>query len=162
MTLPPRHIIVSNHVCKFFIIKRQRDALLTENKQKHEATDGLPRGLSLQQISDLLLGTFRRHKFRLLAGFLALITVDFLQLLIPRIIKKGVDGLAAQQVTTTDLLHLGAIILSIASGVVVLRFCWRYLIIGFSRILEQNVRNRIFDHILKMDSVFLRSTRLAI
>jgi ATP-binding cassette subfamily B protein len=38
--------------------------------------------------------------------------------------------------------------------VVILRFIWRYLIIGFSRLLERDVRNRIFSHILKMDGPF--------
>jgi len=113
-----------------------------------------PQKLALKQLGELLLESFRYHKSRLAIGFLALIIVDFLQLIIPRIIKHGVDGLAAGTINLNGLLQLGIMIIFIAGWVVLLRFCWRYLIIGFSRILEQNVRNRIFAHILKMDAIF--------
>ena len=113
-----------------------------------------PSKISLRQIGELLAETFKRHKLRLVAGFLALIAVDFLQLIIPRIIKRGVDGLALAQISTDALLSLSFNIIFIALSVVVLRFAWRYLIIGFSRILEQDVRNLMFTHILKMDAIF--------
>lgn len=110
--------------------------------------------VSLSDIKKLLLPTFKQYRRRLLWGFSALLAVDFLQLTIPRIIKHGVDGIANHSATELDLLKLGGLILVIAVAVVVLRFCWRYLIIGFSRLLERAIRNRIFSHILKMDAPF--------
>ena len=106
------------------------------------------------QLRELLLPTFRQHRLRLAAGFSALILVDLLQLTIPRFIKSGVDGLSKMTITPGGLLRLAAIILSIAAAVVILRFAWRYLIIGFSRLLERGIRNRIFSHIVKMDAPF--------
>jgi ATP-binding cassette subfamily B protein len=106
------------------------------------------------QLRELLLPTFRNNRLRLAAGFSALILVDLFQLTIPRIIKHAVDGLETMTITTTGLLQLGGLILVIASLVVVLRFTWRYMIIGFSRFLERAIRNRIFSHILKMDMPF--------
>lgn len=87
-------------------------------------------------------------------GLAALILVDFLQLIIPRFIKQGVDALETLSTTPSGLLRLAGLILMIAVLVVALRFTWRYLIIGFSRLLEQTVRNQIFSHILKMDAPF--------
>lgn len=110
--------------------------------------------ITLAQLGELLLPTYRLHRWRLAAGFGALLLVDMLQLIIPRLIKLGVDGLESRSATSSDLLHLGGIIVTIAALVIVLRFCWRYLIIGFSRLLEQAIRNRIFSHILKMDAPF--------
>ncbi len=110
--------------------------------------------LSFSQLGDLLLPTYRSHRLRLAAGFTALILVDLLQLTIPRIIKHGIDGLKTMTISTTGLLHLGGMICLIAGLVVLLRFSWRYLIIGFSRLLERTVRNRIFSHILQMDMPF--------
>ena len=101
----------------------------------------------------LLSTTYRRHRWRLFAGFTALLSVDFLQLTIPRIIKKAVDGLETS-ITDSELLYLGGLIILIALFVVLLRFTWRYLIIGFSRLLERDIRNRVFSHILKMDGPF--------
>ena len=106
------------------------------------------------QLRKLLLPAYRRHRGRLAAGFTALVLVDLLQLTIPRIIKHGVDGLESLTITAPGLLRLGGMILLIACAVVVLRFTWRYLIIGFSRLLERAIRNRIFSHILKMDAPF--------
>lgn len=106
------------------------------------------------QLRELLLPTYRRHRLRLAAGFAALVLVDLLQLSIPRLIKHGVDGLTQTNITSSGLLKLGGLILLIAGMVVVLRFAWRYLIIGFSRLLERAIRNRIFSHILKMDLPF--------
>lgn len=103
---------------------------------------------------DLLLPTFRRYRWRLLAGFGSLLFVDFLQLIIPRILKRGVDSLANKTAVSADLFHLGVVILSIGIFVVILRFLWRYLIIGFSRLLEQVIRDRIFAHTLTMDAPF--------
>lgn len=83
-----------------------------------------------------------------------MIIVDFLQLIIPKFIKRAVDALEALSITSMGLLRLGGTVILIAVLVVVLRFAWRYMIIGFSRRLEQTVRNRIFSHILKMDAPF--------
>jgi len=103
---------------------------------------------------ELLSATYKRHRWRLFAGFSALLLVDFLQLIIPRIIRYGVDGLESTSISKPELLKLGGLILLIATFVVTLRFIWRYLIIGFSRLLERDIRNRIFSHILKMDGPF--------
>ncbi len=112
------------------------------------------RQVPFSQLRELLIPTYRQHRLRLATGFAALILVDLLQLTIPRIIKHGVDGLESLTISPPGLLRLGGLILLIAGMVIVLRFTWRYLIIGFSRLLERAIRNRIFRHILKMDAPF--------
>lgn len=111
-------------------------------------------------VRQLLADQFVTHRYRLLAGFVALISVDFLQLSIPLLVKRAIDSLAVQEATMALLIILASTILAIAMTVVVLRFIWRMLIIGFSRYLERALRNRIFSHILAMDQYFFsnRST----
>ena len=111
-------------------------------------------------VRQLLAAQFVTHRYRLLAGFVALISVDFLQLSIPLLVKRAIDSLAVQEATMALLIILASTILAIAMTVVVLRFIWRMLIIGFSRYLERALRNRIFSHILAMDQYFFsnRST----
>lgn len=113
-----------------------------------------PANASLAELIGLVRPSFVTHRLRLLLGFVALLAVDFLQLIIPRIIKQGVDGLADITITQLGLMKLGGFILLFAIVIAVLRFVWRYLIIGFSRLLEQAVRNRLFQHMLKMDAQF--------
>ncbi len=102
----------------------------------------------------LIVPTFKRHKKRLFFGFSALFIVDFLQLMIPRVLKVGVDGLAEATISETRLLLLALLIVAIAIIVGISRYIWRNLILGFSRMLERDIRERIFSHILKMDLPF--------
>jgi len=111
----------------------------------------------LQQVRpvlSLIRPIFARYALRLGLGFGALVGVDFLQLIIPRLLKRAVDGLAAGAVSQHQLLLLSCFILLAATCAAILRFCWRYLIIGFSRLLERDIRNRIYSHVLGMDRPF--------
>ncbi len=108
----------------------------------------------LLDVLSIIIPYFNEYKRRLLVGFVALICVDLIQLIIPIFIKKGIDSLDAGSASQNSLLKVGVVIVGAAACVLVLRFIWRYLIIGFSRILEQHVRNRLFKHILKMDQPF--------
>lgn len=120
----------------------------------HQSKDKVAPPTDLRDLLGLLRPTFNDHKTRLAIGFIALLAVDLLQLTIPRLIKHGVDGLSDMSISQYGLVKLGGFILLIASCVVVLRFSWRYLIIGFSRILEKDIRNRLFNHLLRLDSPF--------
>ncbi|MEN8199842.1 MAG: ABC transporter ATP-binding protein, partial [Thermodesulfobacteriota bacterium] len=110
--------------------------------------------VSLAKVLGLLVPIYRKHRLRLLAGLLALLGVDFLQLTIPRILKRGVDTLAAGTAQHDDLLRLALLICLIGIMATLLRFSWRYLIIGFSRHLERDLRGKIFSHVMGMDGPF--------
>lgn len=112
------------------------------------------RSTGAKKLLSLIIPMFGVHKKQLIIGFTALLCVDFLQLIIPRILKHGVDGLATLTISQGELAKLALIILGIAIVVGFLRFIWRNLIIGFSRLLEQNIRERIFSHVVKMDVPF--------
>ncbi len=106
----------------------------------------------------LLKPYFRRHLLRLLGGFSALVIVDLLQLFIPRIVKYAVDSLQKGVATERGLLEYGLYIVLIAIGIAGFRYIWRQLILGFSRILEIDLRNRMFSHLLSLDKVFFQKT----
>jgi len=130
------------------------------HKKPSGRTEEKGRKVRLSRLLAILSPLFKKHRLRLLIGFLALVMVDFLQLTIPRILKFGIDSLSSPAPSSDLLLKLGTMIIVIALLVVLLRFIWRTLIIGFSRYLERDIRNRIFNHILGMDQPFFekRST----
>jgi ATP-binding cassette subfamily B protein len=110
------------------------------------------------QSARLLKPYFRRHLLRLLVGFSALVIVDLLQLFIPRIVKHAVDSLQKGVATQRGLLEYGLYIVLIAVAIAGFRYIWRQLILGFSRILEIDLRNRMFSHLLGLDKVFFQKT----
>jgi len=97
---------------------------------------------------------------RIAAGFAALGLVDLVQLYIPRIMKQVIDGLARGTATEAGLIRAGGAIFGLALAIALLRFGWRYLVLGFSRMLERDLRDRMFFHLLGMDRTFFgrRST----
>ena len=91
-----------------------------------------------------------RDRWYLAAGFSALIGVDLLQLVIPLIIKSAVDELTSAVFTQNSLLRHGLLIVTIGALAAVLRFCWRYCIIGTSRRIEAALRERLFAHVIHL------------
>ncbi len=102
----------------------------------------------------LLKPLYFQYRYRLLLGFLALLAVDFLQLTIPLYLKQTVDILKNGTATSQELLRIGGFLLLTAAGILILRFTWRVLIIGFSRRMEAHLRARLFAHVLAMDRSF--------
>jgi len=67
-----------------------------------------------------------------------------------------VDGLRAGTATPSRLALYAGLILLIAVFIAALRYFWRRLILGFSRLVELNLRNRMVSHILTLDRAFFQ------
>ncbi len=101
---------------------------------------------------------FAAHRWAILIGLLSLLLVDFLQLLIPQVIRRAVDLLTQKQATLPGLLRLGAAIVTIALLMAGFRYLWRLLIFGYSRNVEQGLRNRMYAHLQTLSpSFYLRN-----
>lgn len=97
---------------------------------------------------------FYTYRARIFFGLFALVTVDIFQLLIPRVIKSAIDGLGSTSINYTQLRNHALIIVLFAIGVALFRFFWRYLVLGFSRLLERDIRNALFSHLMRLDMAF--------
>jgi ATP-binding cassette subfamily B protein len=93
---------------------------------------------------------FISDRWYIAAGFISLIAVDLLQLLIPLIIKAAVDDLTGGAFTENTLLYYGLLMVAIGAAAALLRFCWRYCIIGTSRRIETALRDRLFFHVIHL------------
>lgn len=102
----------------------------------------------------LIRPTFLRYRWRLAAGFASLVGVNMLQLFIPRLSKTAIDQLDKGIATHQGLLKLCLIIIMLAIGTGICRFGWRYLVLGFSRIMERDLRCRMFSHLLTLDRTY--------
>ncbi|TYT75775.1 ABC transporter ATP-binding protein [Desulfobotulus mexicanus] len=99
------------------------------------------------------------NRHLLLAGFLCLLLVNGLQLWIPRVIKHVVDGLSSAQAGHGELMRYGLTVVVIALFIAVFRYGWRYCLIGTSRKIERDLRDRLYAHLLTLDAPFFDQNR---
>ncbi|MEJ2689608.1 MAG: ABC transporter ATP-binding protein, partial [Deltaproteobacteria bacterium] len=83
-----------------------------------------------------------------------LVFVDILQLLVPRITKRAFDGLAKGTIDSLTLARFGLYLVALAGSIAFFRFGWRYLVLGFSRLFERDLRQKLFDRLLLLDRSF--------
>jgi len=102
---------------------------------------------------------FREKIYLVIIGIVCLISVDMIQLFIPRIIKRAVDDLTAFQADTRGLLTYAFFILAAAICIGILRYFWRRCLIGTSRRVEEGLRNRIFSHIQTLSASYFDKTK---
>jgi ATP-binding cassette, subfamily B, multidrug efflux pump len=99
---------------------------------------------------------FVRNRWALAFGLMSLLFVDFLQLVIPLIIKRAVDLLTTGNADAHALLRLGMAIMCIALLIALFRYVWRLLILGHSRKVEEGLRNRMYQHMQALSLSFFR------
>lgn len=103
---------------------------------------------------------FVENRRALAVGVLSLLMVDFLQLIIPLIIKKAINLLVVQASGTGALLlKQGVMIGIIALLIALFRYVWRHLLLGHSRKVEQGLRNRLYGHIQTLSLSFFQNTK---
>lgn len=104
----------------------------------------------------LLVPFFKLYGGSLTVGFIALLSVDFCQLWIPRIIKRAVDELQFSTATQGGLVKHGLTVVLLALLIAICRFGWRYFVLGFSRLVERDLRDWLFSHLLSLDRIFFQ------
>lgn len=95
-----------------------------------------------------------QHKWRYILGIIALIIVDLLQLIPPKIIGSMTDSIKNSSIGMNQITRLGFIIIGIACLVAVFRYYWRMNIIGSARKLECWLRGNLFEHLEDMTPEF--------
>ncbi|NVM26281.1 MAG: ABC transporter ATP-binding protein, partial [Desulfobacterales bacterium] len=116
-------------------------------------------GLSMLKDFEPLKTYFIENRIALILGLSSLLLVDFLQLLIPRIIKKSIDVLTAGLASSGLLLKYALIIVGIAIAMAIFRYIWRFLVFGHSRKVEEALRNRMYEHLQTLSLSFYWKTR---
>jgi ATP-binding cassette subfamily B protein len=102
---------------------------------------------------------FYQRRHLIFTGILCLMAVDTLQLFIPRIIKWAVDDLASFKIDVRQLSIYSGEIIGIAIVMGGLRFVWRRFLIGTSRVIEKELRNKLFFHIQTLSAGYFDQTK---
>jgi ATP-binding cassette subfamily B protein len=102
--------------------------------------------MKFQHIS-IFKSFLKEHWLTYSLGIVVLITVDLLQVVIPRLIGSAVDHFTQSYADLKiDLL----LIVAVAILTAVLRYAYRDFIIGSTRYLEYHLREKLFSHALRL------------
>jgi len=102
---------------------------------------------------------FVENRYLVLVGLLSLMTVDMLQLFIPRIIKAAVDDLTLLRADVQKMAIYAATMIAIALLIGAFRYVWRRCLLGTSRRVEEGLRNRLFEHIQTLSPSYFDQTK---
>ncbi len=108
---------------------------------------------TLRYIRDLLL----KNKFKYAIGIIFLLSVDILQLILPKILGDVTDLLENRALTMEKLSEYALIIVIIAVGVAIFRFLFRYTLMSVSRSIELSLRNRFYAHLQKLSASYFNT-----
>lgn len=96
----------------------------------------------------------KEYKWHYAAGIFFLLVVDFLQLMMPQVLKNTTDLLQTDTMTMDALMKYVLFYILIGLGISFGRFLWRTFIIGTSRRLEYLLRRDFFSHLQTLDTHF--------
>ena len=99
-----------------------------------------------------------RYKKQYVIGFLTLAISQLVGVIVPLIIKAGIDGLSRSAPARTLLFYAG-LMLGVALVKAVFQFWMRWILIGISRDVEYDLRNDLFAHLEKLSQRYYNETR---
>ncbi|MCK5033149.1 MAG: ABC transporter ATP-binding protein, partial [Calditrichia bacterium] len=98
----------------------------------------------------------KKYRGRLILGTIFIICGNAIGVINPLVIQKVIDYLAKEIDINTLLIYAGLIVL-IALGQGVFRFLMRQTVIVGSRLIENDFRNELFEHLQKMSAKFFHN-----
>ncbi len=101
----------------------------------------------------------KKYRYRYFAGLACLVIVDAAQVLIPRFIKQAVDLISEGVFEMKDIYALALSMILTAAAISVGRFLWRFFIIGASRSIETEMRDKFFAHIMGLSGTFFQKNK---
>jgi ATP-binding cassette subfamily B protein len=99
-----------------------------------------------------------RYKNRFVAGFICLLVSQLAGVVVPLIIKEGIDDLTRGG-TARKLLGVAGLLLAFAVCKAVLQFWMRWILIGISRDIEYDLRNDLFTHLMRLSPRYYTENR---
>jgi len=102
---------------------------------------------------------FSNFKSRYILGIVWLVMVDTLQLIIPWLLGDFTDRLQSKNINMRGILIYASIIILIAIFTAFFRYLWRLYIVGTSQLLEKQVRENFYRHLLKLSTNYFNEQK---
>lgn len=91
-----------------------------------------------------------KHKWSYAFGIVWLLIVDLIQLLVPQIYRNLSNDFDNNLLDSQNIIKYALLIVGTGVGISFGRYLWRIYILGTSRKLEYYLRDKIFNHLLKL------------
>lgn len=108
---------------------------------------------------ELIIPFFKRNWLRITTGLLLLIVVDFLQLIVPKIMQQAIDNLGMAEFNQADLLKYGLAILALALAIAGIRFLWRIALLSNGWQIDRDLRQMYYSHLLSLSQNFFNKSK---
>lgn len=106
----------------------------------------------------ILLPFVRPYRRGIAAGLLLVLIASTFSILAPELIGRAIDALYAPGITVGALLRHTAPIVLVALLGGIARFFQRWLLNGLSRRIEVDLRDALFQHLVRLDAAFYGNT----
>ena len=106
---------------------------------------------------DLILRYLRPHRKVVMVGVAALVVVNLLSVSIPLLVRRVIDDLQ-DGFALQDVLTQAALIVALATLMGAARLYSRMLVFGVGRQVEADLKQQIFDHLLKQEPGWVQTT----
>lgn len=107
----------------------------------------------------LLINFIKERSTSYIAGVLLLWTCSFVAMLLPKIIGTVTDGLNRKDMSQQQILHYVLLMVLVAVSIFILKFFWRYCLIGNCRRLECYLRDHLFKHLQTLPVSFYNNRK---
>ncbi len=105
-------------------------------------------------VKKTLLKFIKERRVSYIAGVLILIVASFISLRIPKVLGNVTDMLNTGQGTVEQIGSLLMLMVGLAVAGFILRFWWRYFLVGNCRYVESYLRGKLFKHIQTLPVTF--------
>ena len=109
---------------------------------------------------NIIFNYFKKHGIRYFVGLLLVVASTVLTASIPKILGDTINvfseavGSADPRSYIPEIVNKSVYMILFASGAFVMRFIWRYLIMGFTRSVELHLRQEIFTKLQTLSPEF--------
>lgn len=107
----------------------------------------------------ILIHFIKIHKGSYIAGIVILFGTTFLTMLIPKIIGIITDGLNRKDMPEDRIVQSVLSMLVVVVAVFILKFLWRYFLIGNCRSIECYLRDHLFKHLQTLPLSFYSNSK---
>ncbi|MCD4650192.1 MAG: ABC transporter ATP-binding protein, partial [Candidatus Cloacimonetes bacterium] len=113
----------------------------------------------MRETFKFILPMLKKSAWRIALGVFIIFLVNAVQLIIPLIVKYVVDNLWKATITPKGLVWIALIIIGMAVLVYLFKYLWRMILIGNAWILERDLRQFYYDHLLSLSQNYFNTAK---